>query len=87
MWVDYRGSLSTVYNDGEISHFLRVNLVEVQIITLNLMYVFVPTSCDDHVVWHHVMIHSHRPVPIPISNGSVDESDINLMMPSPYSVL
>ena len=31
MWVDYRGSLSTVYNDGEISTcgwIIEVHLVE-----------------------------------------------------------
>ena len=35
MWVDYRGSLSTVYNDGEIStcgQTFEVHLVQISII-------------------------------------------------------
>ena len=46
MWVDYRGSLSTVYNDGEIStcgEIIEVHLVQSTI----HMYVCKDINCKN----------------------------------------
>ena len=59
MWVDYRGSLSTVYNDGEIStcgwiievHSVRSFYIRISTCTLQAalyvrMYISIPTYVE-----------------------------------------
>ena len=57
MWVDYRGSLSTVYNDGEISTSQHVLCVAHSMVG----HIYI---CTYSQLLHVAQITLHLPVPV-----------------------
>ena len=64
MWVDYRGPLSTVYNDGEISAYgwiIEVHSVQPSSTTSYLFHLKLDSSFDIfHFIYHFLIMCEER---------------------------